>query len=107
MVKRIKLTLGGDILRWGVFALANPDARRPISIALSPPARISMINGDVKYRGRAPAFMTHPLDRKTGCSLTKSVKVPAKGRTALQLQVANDNRGDFLLAVKADGKTLL
>jgi hypothetical protein len=60
-----------------------------------------------QYRGRMPVFMTHPLDRQTGCSLTKSVIIPAKGRTALEIRVANDNRGDFLLVVKADGKTLL
>jgi len=59
------------------------------------------------YRGRKPVFMSHPLNKHTGCSLRKRVDVPATGETQLELQVANDKRGDFLLVVKANGETLL
>ena len=60
-----------------------------------------------EYRGKKPVFMTHPLNREVGCSLTKNVDVPKEGKTTLNLVVANDNRGDFLLIVKAGGKKLL
>jgi len=60
-----------------------------------------------EYQGKKPVFMTHPLNREVGCSLTKTVKVPKEGKTTLNVVVANDNRGDFLLIVKVDGKRLL
>ncbi|MCX5649413.1 MAG: hypothetical protein NTX40_10035 [Planctomycetota bacterium] len=51
--------------------------------------------------------MTHPLNRETGCVLSKKVEVPAGKKTVLHLVVANDPRGDFDLIVRADGKELL
>ena len=60
-----------------------------------------------EYRGKKRVFMTHPLNRDVGCSLSKTVEVPKDGRTTLNLVVASDNRGDFLLVVQVDGKRLL
>jgi hypothetical protein len=60
-----------------------------------------------EYRGRKNVFMTHPLSREIGCVLGRTVAVPAGKKTALRLVVANDDRGDWTLVVKADGKTLL
>lgn len=60
-----------------------------------------------EYRGKKPVFVTHPLNQKVGCSLSNKIDVPATGKTTLNLVVANDERGDFLLIVKANGKKLL
>ena len=60
-----------------------------------------------EYRGKKPVFVTHPLNQKVGCSLSKKIEVPATGKTALNLVVSNDDRGDFRLIVKANGKKLL
>jgi ADP-ribosylglycohydrolase len=60
-----------------------------------------------KYRGKNQVFMTHPLNREVGCTLTKAIEVPAAGNTTLNLLVANHDSGDFLLIVKADGKRLV
>jgi hypothetical protein len=60
-----------------------------------------------EYRGRKDVFMTHPLNREVGCVLSKKVDVPAGEKTMLRLVVANDDRGDWTLIVKADGNELL
>ena len=59
------------------------------------------------YRGRKNVFMTHPLNREVGAVLSRTVDVPAGKQTALRLVVANDDRGDWVLVVKAGGKALL
>jgi hypothetical protein len=58
------------------------------------------------YRGKNSVFMTHPLNREVGCTLTKTIEVPAQGKTRLALQVAHHDGGDFLLIAKVDGKTV-
>ncbi|MBN1441058.1 MAG: hypothetical protein JXA90_00045, partial [Planctomycetes bacterium] len=50
---------------------------------------------------------THPLTTDVGCVISRQVKVPAGRRTALDLVVANDPRGDFELIVKLDGEEAL
>ena len=60
-----------------------------------------------EFSGKKNVFMTHPLNREAGCTLSKKIDVPAGKRTSLNIVVAHDPRGDFVLAVKADGKTLL
>ena len=60
-----------------------------------------------EYRGKKNVFMTHPLDRHTGCVLSKKVDVPVGKKTSLKLAVAHDTRGDWTLVVKADGDQLL
>ena len=60
-----------------------------------------------EYRGKKNVFMTHPLNREVGCTLSKNVDIPAGRKTTLKLAVAPDDRGDWTLAVKADGNQLL
>jgi hypothetical protein len=60
-----------------------------------------------KYRGKKNVFMTHPLNAKTGCTLSREIKVPAGGKAGLQAVVTHDERGDFDLIVKVDGDQLL
>jgi len=58
-------------------------------------------------RGRKGVLVTHPLDREHGCVLSRKDDVPIGKKTTLQLTVGNDERGDWMLIVKADGKELL
>jgi hypothetical protein len=60
-----------------------------------------------EWGGKKNVLETHPLNRDTGCTLSKKVEVPAGKKTTLHLVVANDPRGDFDLIVKADGKPLV
>jgi len=60
-----------------------------------------------EYRSRKNVFLTHPLSREIGCVLSKTVAVPAGKKTSLRLVVANDDRGDWTLVVKAGGNPLL
>ncbi len=60
-----------------------------------------------EYLGRENVFMTHPLNKEVGCSLSRQVEVPASGRTFLRALVASDNRGDFRLIVKLSGEAVL
>jgi len=60
-----------------------------------------------EWGGRKNVLVTHPLDRDTGCVLSRTLSVPAGRKTALRLVVGHDPQGDFDLVVKADGKELL
>jgi hypothetical protein len=57
--------------------------------------------------GRKNVFVTHPLDKQTACTLSRSVEIPAGKKTALLLTVGHHPQGDWTLVVKADGKELL
>jgi hypothetical protein len=60
-----------------------------------------------EWGGKKNVLMTHPLDRNTGCVLSKKVKIPAGQKTKLHLVVGHHQQGDWALLVKADGKELL
>lgn len=60
-----------------------------------------------EYRGRKNVFMTHPLNREVGAVLSRTVDLPSGKKTTLRTVVANDDRGDWVLMVKADGQLLL
>ena len=60
-----------------------------------------------EWQGKKNVLCTHPLDRDTGCVLSKDVNVPAGRKTTLRIVVGHDPQGDFDLIVKADGKVLL
>jgi len=60
-----------------------------------------------EYRGKKNVFLTHPLDRQSGCVLSKKVDVPAGKKTVLELVVGHHERGDWTLLVKANGEPLL
>jgi len=56
--------------------------------------------------GRKNVFVTYPPDKKTQCSLTKQIDVPANLQTILRLKVGHDPQGGYTLIVKANGKEL-
>jgi len=58
-----------------------------------------------QWGGRKNVLVTHPASTQKPCTLSREIKLPA-GRTKLVLDVAHDPRGDWELAVKADGKEI-
>ncbi len=60
-----------------------------------------------EWAGKKKVLVTHPLDRNTGCVLSRELKVPEAGKTSLRLVVGHDPQGDFDLIVRADGQELL
>ncbi|HNQ73577.1 MAG TPA: ADP-ribosylglycohydrolase family protein [Verrucomicrobiota bacterium] len=60
-----------------------------------------------EYAGRRNVVLTHPLDRETGCTLTRKVNLPAGKTSMLRITVARDLRGDFDLVVRVNGQELL
>ncbi len=59
-----------------------------------------------EWNGKKNILATHPLDRETGCVLSKTVELPA-GKSVLRVVIGHDPQGDFDLIVRADGKQLL
>lgn len=57
-----------------------------------------------EWGGRKSVLLTHPLDPETPCILTREVVVPKDRKTVLHLVVGHDDRGDFDLIVKLNGK---
>ncbi len=57
-----------------------------------------------EFRGRKNVLATHPRDRATGCALYRSIAVPAGRKTSLHVVATHDERGDWELVVKIDGK---
>ena len=51
--------------------------------------------------------MSHPQNREVACVISRALDVPENQETSLRLVVTHDLRGDWVLAVKADGETLL
>jgi hypothetical protein len=60
-----------------------------------------------EVRGKEKVLVTHPLDRQTGCVLSRKVKIRRDKNTKLHLVVGHHPDGDWGLIVKADGKELL
>lgn len=60
-----------------------------------------------EWQGRHNVLVTHPLDRDTGCVLSKTIAVPGGKKTLLELVVGHDPQGDFDLIVRVDGTELL
>ena len=59
-----------------------------------------------EFRGKKDVLLTHPLDRNTGCVLSKALELPAGQKSTLRVVVTHDPQGDWDLIVKADGKEL-
>jgi hypothetical protein len=57
-----------------------------------------------EWGGRKRVLVTHPLSTTVPCVLSKTVTVPAAGRSRLLIDVAHDPRGDWTLVVKANGR---
>jgi len=60
-----------------------------------------------EFRGKKDVLMTHPLNKDTGCVLSRKLDVAAGKKTSLHLVVSYHDQGDWDLIVKADGKELL
>jgi hypothetical protein len=60
-----------------------------------------------EFGGKKNVFVSHPLNQNVGCTLSRTIDVPAQGKTALHLVVGHDKSGDFDLIVRADGKEIL
>jgi len=60
-----------------------------------------------EWGGRKNVLVTHPMSTSKPCVLRRTVDIPAGKKTTLVLDVAPDGRGDWTLAVQADGKQLL
>jgi hypothetical protein len=56
--------------------------------------------------GKSNVLVTHPLDRRTGCQLSRQVKLPAGKKTTLHLTVGHHPEGDWDLIVAVDGKEI-
>ena len=56
--------------------------------------------------GRNNVLVTHPLDRRTGCQLSREVKLPGGKKTALRLTIGYHPEGDWALIVAVDGKQI-
>jgi hypothetical protein len=59
-----------------------------------------------EYLGRKDVLMTHPLNPKTGVTLTKICEVPM-GASHLNITLANSRGGDFCFRAKINGKDVV
>jgi hypothetical protein len=60
-----------------------------------------------EHRGKQNVFLTHPLDKATGCTLSRTASVPREGQTVLRFSVSHHPGGDWMLIVRANGDELL
>lgn len=60
-----------------------------------------------KLRGKQNVFLTHPLNRQTGCRLWRTLEVPAGKKTALNLVVGHHEQGNWTLVVKVNDQEVL
>ncbi|MCK5172595.1 MAG: ADP-ribosylglycohydrolase family protein, partial [Planctomycetes bacterium] len=58
------------------------------------------------WGGRKNVLATHPLNSKTPCVLSRSVAIPSGKKTSLELSMSDDNRGDWVLVVRAEGRDI-
>jgi hypothetical protein len=56
--------------------------------------------------GKNNVLVTHPLDKRTGCQLSRQIKLPAGKKTTLRLTVGHHPEGDWDLIVAVDGKEI-
>jgi len=95
-----------------ITAGAGKDLSKAIS-KLAPGWKVSNCGDEMnpglydQKRGKTNVLVTHPLDRTTGCVISRKVEPPVGKKTTLKLVVGNDERGDWDLIVKANGKQLL
>ncbi len=56
------------------------------------------------FRGKSNVLVTHPLDRDTPCTLTRTVDIPPGKRSVLAVVVSHHPRGNWNLKLKVDGQ---
>ncbi len=59
------------------------------------------------WAGKKNVFVTHPLDRNTGCTLWRKLALPTEKKCVLRLVVGHHPEGDWTLLVKLDGRQIL
>ena len=60
-----------------------------------------------RWNAKSNVLVTHPLNHKTPCILSKKVDVPPVKRTTVRLIVGHDPRGNWDLVVRADSREIL
>ncbi|MDP6524706.1 MAG: hypothetical protein QGI24_03060 [Kiritimatiellia bacterium] len=60
-----------------------------------------------EWAGRKSVLVTHPLDRQTGCVLSREISVSAGKKTSLLVDVAHDPKGDWTLVARVDSKQII
>jgi len=59
-----------------------------------------------EWGGRKNVLLTHPLSKDKPCVIFRSIDVPAGEKSSLELTVRNDDRGDWKLSVRVEGKEI-
>ncbi len=91
----------------------TPKAMQDAAAKFAPGWKIDNCGSDMdpglreEWAGKKNVLATHPLDRQTGCILTRTIDIPAGKKATLHLVVGHDPQGDFDLIVRADGKQLI
>ena len=57
-----------------------------------------------RLAGKRDVLVTHPLNQRTPCILSRRIEVPPLKKTTLRLLVGHDPRGDWDLIVRADNR---
>lgn len=60
-----------------------------------------------EHFGRGGVLRTHPLSTDSPCVLSGSFPIPGGKKTSLLIDVSHDPKGDWMLIVRANGKTVL
>lgn len=60
-----------------------------------------------KLRGKKNVFLTHPLKRRVGCRIWRTLEVPSGKKTSLNLVVGHHERGDWVLLIKINDREVL
>ncbi|HUT34855.1 MAG TPA: ADP-ribosylglycohydrolase family protein, partial [Planctomycetota bacterium] len=60
-----------------------------------------------EWGGKRNILVTHPLNQKTPCVLSKKIEVPPVKKTTVRLVVGHDPRGDWELIVRADNREIV
>jgi ADP-ribosylglycohydrolase len=60
-----------------------------------------------RFGGKENVLLTHPLNKTTGCVLSKQIEVPRNQQTTLQAVVGHHPKGDWDLIIRANGQQLL
>jgi len=58
-------------------------------------------------RGKKNVFVTHPLNRQTGCTIWRTLEVPANKKTILNLVVGHHEQGDWILLITVNDREVL
>ncbi len=95
-----------------ITAIAGKDLSKAVA-KFAPGWKVAKCGHDMdpglydEVRGKSNVLVTHPLDRNTGCVLSRTVKISEGKRTKLEMVVGHHPDGDWLLIVKANGKEVL